>query len=326
MNILAGESMVCDLNCFLNGIKRFCQEVQDVRAKRRTSRRILKIIKIQNEVNNYLRERYVALYLMEAKFESSIQQEKDKIVWQYWDTGLEKAPRIVKASINSVRRNLPSGYKHIVLSDETIRKFVQIPEWIMLKRKNNPSFRTTFFSDILRLFLLEKYGGIWIDATIFMSSEIPAHILKSPFFCFYRGREEPRDALVYESFNPTYFSWRPEFKVRQCNSFLVADKSHPFVSALKEMLLKYWEREDEIRHYFIFQLLFEELIKTPPYSGIKWDCENDLKIHRMLFDVKRSFNQEQWGEMCSSCYVHKLTYYKDAEKDSFYSYIEKFGS
>ena len=152
MNILAGESMVCDLNCFLNGIKRFCQEVQDVRAKRRTSRRILKIIKIQNEVNNYLRERYVAPYLMEAKFESSIQQEKDKIVWQYWDTGLEKAPRIVKASINSVRRNLPSGYKHIVLSDETIRI---TPE----EQSHLTSFRTTFFQIFFDYFCWKNTAG-----------------------------------------------------------------------------------------------------------------------------------------------------------------------
>lgn len=45
----------------------------------------------------------------------------------------------------------------------------------------------------------------------------------------------------------------------------------------------------------------------------------------MLFEVKKSFNQEQWDEICSSCYVHKLTYYKDAGKDSFYSYIEQLG-
>ena len=306
-------------------LEKLRQMYADWKVRRKTSRRILKIIDKQEKISKYLLREYLDPFLLRAKPDLKQLSEKERVIWQYWDTGLERAPKIVKTSVKSVRKHLPSGYKHVLLTDENIYEYVQIPDWVKEKRRNNPSFRTTFFSDILRLFLLEKYGGIWIDATIFMSSEIPAYILKSPFFCFYRGAE-PRDALVYESFNPTYFSWRPEFKVRQCNSFLVADKSHPFVSALKEMLLSYWEREDEIRHYFIFQLLFEELIKTPPYSGIKWDCENDLRIHRMLFEVKKSFNQEQWDEICSSCYVHKLTYYKDAGKDSFYSYIEQLGS
>lgn len=317
--------MACDLNYFLNGIRRLYQKVQDVRTKQRTSRRILKNIEAQKEVDNYLREKYVTPYLMDAKPDISTQQEKDKIVWQYWDAGLENAPKIVKASVSSVRRNLPSGYKHIVLSDETIHKFVQIPEWVALKRKNNSAFRTTFFSDVLRLFLLEKYGGVWIDATILMTSEIPSKILDKTFFCFYRGLEPP-ESWVYEKFNPAYFSWRPEFKVRLCNSFLISNELHPFVVALKDILLKYWGNESEIRHYFILQIMFQQLINAYPYSCVEWDHEDDLKIHRMLFSVKEPFSQAKWDEICSSCYVHKLTYYKDAGKDSFYSYIEQLGS
>lgn len=148
------------------------------------SHQISKIIDDQGRVSDYLLSEYINPYLFSVKESMQVLNTREKIVWQYWDTGLEKAPKIVKASMNSVSKNLPKGYQHILLSDESIREYVDLPEWVIQKHATNPSFRTPFFSDILRLFLLEKYGGVWVDATIFMSSEIPRSVLSSPFFVF----------------------------------------------------------------------------------------------------------------------------------------------
>lgn len=230
------------------------------KASARLERRISKIRCKQDQVYNYLKKEYLKPYLFYVNPNSVSLGEREKIVWQYWDSGEESAPLIVQSCIHSVRQNLPFGYRHIVLNDKNINDYVQIPDWVIEKRKNNPSFRIPFFSDILRLCLLEKYGGVWIDATIFLSDQIPGNILKSSFFVFYRGKEPP-DHEIYEKFDPSYFSWQEAFKVKLCNSFIISDKSHPFISALKSILLRYWREENEFQHYFVFQMLFDQLIK-----------------------------------------------------------------
>lgn len=306
---------------FLNRCRQVVQMQKKLRRERRLSHQISKIIDDQGRVSDYLLREYINPYLLSVKESIQVLNTREKIVWQYWDTGLEKAPKIVKASMNSVSKNLPKGYQHILLSDESIREYVDLPEWVIQKHATNPSFRTPFFSDILRLFLLEKYGGVWVDATIFMSSEIPRSVLSSSFFVFYRGSEPP-NSIIYEKFNPMYFSWRTGFKVRMCNSFIVSNKAHPFVSALKELLLRYWSRENEFMHYFIFQILFEELINAFPFCNVQWRHEDDLNIHKMLFEVKNIYNEIDWERLCNTCFVHKLTYYNDADVKSHYEHIK----
>lgn len=270
-------------------------------------RRIRKNIKKQNKTYFYLEKKYLRPYLISTSPDFSLLREKERIVWQYWDSGIDGAPLVVRSSIKSVQDNLPDGYKHIVLNDKNLHEYVEIPDWIMDKRRTNREFRTVFFSDILRLYLLEKYGGVWIDATIFMSAQIPGHVLNSSFFVFYRG-EEPAEREIYERFDPNYFSWRKEFKVKLCNSFIVADRGHPFLTALKDILVRYWKEENTFRHYFILQMLFEQLIKVEPYSNVKWDSMDDLDIHRMQFEMGKSFTKERWDRLRSLCFAHKLSY------------------
>lgn len=214
----------------LNKFNQAIQWLKNKNRERALNRKISKIIDDQKKISDYLVKEYLNPYLSSEGLDLSISQEREKIIWQYWNAGLEEAPAIVKASIDSVRKNLPDGYRHVILCDKNIHEYVDIPDWVKDKYLNNRSFRATFFSDVLRLLLLEKYGGVWVDATIFMSSEIPSHVLNSPFFVFYRGLE-PSDSKIYEKFNPMYFSWRPNFKVRLCSSFIISNKSHPFVSA-----------------------------------------------------------------------------------------------
>lgn len=45
----------------------------------------------------------------------------------------------------------------------------------------------THLSDLLRLELLIRYGGLWIDSTTYMTGTIPAYIDDSNFFVYRNG-------------------------------------------------------------------------------------------------------------------------------------------
>ena len=291
----------------------------------RHERKIRSKIKSQQETLHFLQKKYLRPYFEEKSLQFfNIKPKKDlssKVVWQYWGQGLNNLRQPVDCCMKSVQSNLPDGYKYIVLTDKNVQEWLDIPSFVSERLNNGNGYSHTFYSDILRLALLNAYGGVWVDATILLTGQIPAKYLESSLFCFYRGAQ-PNYWKQWEIFNPMYFSWRKAFKVRMCNSFLISKPNHPIISALLDLLLNYWKCENNWKHYFIFQLLFDELIKKY-LPNQDWTSENDLLCHELLFHCQQPFDINQWQLILEHSSIHKLTYYNDSDPSSFYSYILK---
>ena len=84
-----------------------------------------------------------------------------KIVWSYWND--ENIPPTIKKIMDQRAVTLPD-WEFIVLTDATI------PEYLSDYPSNYNTLRQSHKSDWLRLALLEKYGGCWLDATIVVNS------------------------------------------------------------------------------------------------------------------------------------------------------------
>src|ERR1700748_2440425 len=80
-----------------------------------------------------------------------------KTIWFLWLQGLDNAPLVVQKCYESWLKHNP--YWTITFLDETnIRDFVSLPD-VQITRQS--------LSDVLRINLLAKYGGIWVDATCY---------------------------------------------------------------------------------------------------------------------------------------------------------------
>ena len=85
-----------------------------------------------------------------------------RIIWAYWhDTDI---PKDVKQILDHRQRILTS-WTFIILTDSTIDQYVSG------KPTNFDTLRESHKSDWLRLALLKKYGGCWMDASIIVNSE-----------------------------------------------------------------------------------------------------------------------------------------------------------
>ena len=91
--------------------------------------------------------------------------EHPKIVWWCWLQGLDNAPDIVKACLRSLQRHLPKDYEIRIIDEHNWKEWVTLPQYIVEKRSAG-RIPAALFSDLLRLELLIKYGGTWIDATV----------------------------------------------------------------------------------------------------------------------------------------------------------------
>lgn len=108
--------------------------------------------------------------------------EEDQTIFVYWKQGWDKAPDIVKKCIGSVKANA-CNHSVILLDENNVKDYVQMPDYIECKHKDG-HIKEALYSDLLRLSLLIKYGGCWIDATCFLSKPIPQYLFNSGFFMF----------------------------------------------------------------------------------------------------------------------------------------------
>ena len=95
-------------------------------------------------------------------------------IWMCWWQGEENAPEIVRACIDSVRRNA-GGHEVVVITDENLSKYVDIPEWALDKVHAGIMSRT-HLSDLLRLSLLAEHGGLWLDATFYCTGPLDGYM------------------------------------------------------------------------------------------------------------------------------------------------------
>lgn len=178
-------------------------------------------------------------------------REHSSYVWVSWLQGYEAAPELVRACIDSTRQ-YSEGLDFVLITLDNYRRYVEIPDYIISKFEQG-IISWTFFSDILRLSLLEKYGGLWVDATVFCLGDFRWIYEKSDFFAF---RVNDGGAIIADS-------W-----------FLYSVKGHILIVETLRLLKMYCKEMNRMEHYFILHFFFrmvaecydEEWKQVPHYS------------------------------------------------------------
>jgi len=94
-------------------------------------------------------------------YNDNIKYYLPKKTWTYWDNDI---PPYVENIINLRNANL-DGYEHIILSDSNIYNYIDKKEF----PKNYNQLGKQHKADWIRLYLLYKYGGTWIDSSIIIT-------------------------------------------------------------------------------------------------------------------------------------------------------------
>ena len=118
--------------------------------------------KIRRVLKGRFCQSFLKPYIQDAEAEKINFSDKNKTyrIWQYWDSGIENAPEIVKACVNSVEK-YKGSLERVILDDNSIKNYVTIPDYIY-KLKEKGVISKAHFADILRTYLLYEYGGCWI--------------------------------------------------------------------------------------------------------------------------------------------------------------------
>jgi len=214
-------------------------------------------------------------------------------IWQFWDNPLgQMTPAIVKASLESVAK-FKVNFEHKVLDSSTMADYSDLPGYVLDKFRKG-QIDHTHFSDLLRLNLLKNHGGIWLDATGYMTDSVPGYILDEDFFVFLTGEL-------------THF---PYSFIQSC--FIRAKKSSFLCEAWYQMAIAYWEKETKKLDYFQIHLMFKALVEKNRTAADLFEkmphiIEDGFQqlVGKKLLD---KFDVNEWESIKKASFFQKTTY------------------
>lgn len=181
-----------------------------------------------------------------------------KIIWICWFQGVESAPDLVKRCIESVQHHV-SDAEVILLNDDNIPKFLDLPDHIKKKYASGLISKAQY-SDIVRTSLLYQYGGVWMDATLFMTKKLPDSFYENEFSSL---RFEHNEYALSQGRWTAYF--------------LSSRKGSALIKLVRDILYGYWLHNDKLIEYFLIDYSFlyarekyfhfQQLMNEQPVTG-----------------------------------------------------------
>lgn len=233
----------------------------------------------------------------------------NKVIWIFWWQGIENAPDLVKVCYRSVAKNM-KDWGIVLITHNNYKVYTNIPDFI-IDKLDKGIITLTHFSDILRLDLLIRYGGLWLDATVLCTDgNFPMIILQS-------------DLFVYQTQKPG-----ADGKATLMSSWCMwAKPDNHILKITQEMIYTYWEQYNYMMDYFLLHQFMtivmnefpEEACRIPPYTN-----ENP---HILLLHFFDKYDEILWEDWKRQSIFHKLSYKLNREKlkeeGTFYDVIIK---
>lgn len=244
-------------------------------------------------------------YVIDNYKEENIKKFSD-FVWICWFQGVDNAPPLVKSCINSVKKNIPNK-KVIVLDNTNIDKYVEFPDYIIKKRKKG-LIGDALYSDLIRLQLLNKYGGLWVDSTVYMTDTVKDEFFEQELFVF-------KEISLFQ---------KEELPIRASNWLIYSCSNNNILMLTERLLLEYWKREKYPRNYYIFHLFFSMATKKYSDDWKKVSSFSNINNHILQFELLEEYNENRWEEIKNIAIFHKLNrrIFTDDKKSNYYHIIE----
>lgn len=252
-----------------------------------------------NFLSNFIESNYKnTIDKFQNKNNSELVTEVPKI-WVFWAQGKDKMPQLVKACYNQL---IKFNQNVILLTNENYKNYVDLPDGI-IKKSYSGKLSWANFSDILRNSLLYKYGGLWIDATVWVSGKIPFEKFEHLQFFSPNGivPYSKKAMCFWTSYSYNWSTW-----CLWSNS-----KNLPLFGFTSE-IMKEIALSDKVWPDYVFQdFLYFFAIQN--LSGIESVFKENSKIkcnkrNELATIMNQPFIQSKYQELCKNDFVFKLSY------------------
>ena len=152
----------------------------------------------------------------------------------------------------------------------------------------------THMTDLLRLELLIKYGGTWIDSTVLCTSsieEIPEYYFGSDLF-FYQTLKPGRDGQA-----TVLSSW-----------YMSATTNNKILMATRYLCYEYWKKNNDMVDYFLLHDFFQIVLEYYEDDWHKVVPVSNSAPHILLLRLFDKYDEKMLEYIKNQTPFHKLSY------------------
>lgn len=231
-------------------------------------------------------------------------------IWWCWLQGEKNMPLIPKLCLDSLRK-YSNNHPVVLITLDNFREYVSLnPKVLSLYHEGKIS--NAHFSDILRINLLNQNGGLWVDSTVLLTSDIDENIFKSSFFTI-----KIKELGVYVS------------KCRWSTFCLGGYKQNILFGMVSDIFDKYIEKTDVFADYFMFDAIINTLYNRVPAikDMIDNNLYNNLNVHSLSGILNDDFDTDIFRKITEDTNMFKLNWkaYNSDElvnnRNNYFNYI-----
>lgn len=239
------------------------------------------------KISSYIYDNYVENNVDLNLLEVDLTKNSGPIWIMWWESDTKYMPVEVSACIASVLRNA-GEHKVVIINKDNFKEYVDIPPYI-LSLLAEGKISLAAFSDYMRFKLLYKFGGLWIDATVFLSDEIPSDIWE---YSFYSRRRSTQ--------NDDFWIWSI-FYIGGC-------RLNPLFHYITDIYDEYWKKNNDLLDYLMTDCIIQSLYANIPQ--IKKMIQQVPVNNSGTFILEQHFNEDcrMLKTVPHDVYMHKTTY------------------
>lgn len=245
--------------------------------------------------------------------ESSQIEKSARIIWVCWFQGKNNMPELVSMCYRNLQRKITgTKIKLILLTHNNIDKYIDIP--IHIKEKYHSGIiSNAHYSDIVRFKVLRKYGGCWMDATIFATDNINHALFEKKFHTL---KMHPQLCPM----EPCMGLWS--------GFFIVGHRGLSLFKILDDCLDIYWQNHNIAIDYIMFDYMMLVAYRNHNDVRITMDSVpyNNEELWYLWNNIEEPFDDQLYRHICNKGQFYKLSYQKKLKKEvlgrqSVYGYL-----
>lgn len=273
-----------------------------------TNKLLRALKRFSSNPNDFLHAKLLMRLLLRSRLQSSMRRDVafpdpmrivqfDKLpVWRFWHSGwsAEKLPDVVRVCDESVETYLGAEFEIIRLSDDNFLDYVKLPDSVLAAYKKG-RLSKNHFSDILRLWLVAAYGGLWLDATVYIS--------RQPTFL-------NEDTFVYSQFPIDHARYGLS---RYVGWLLWSQAPSPWFGSAYRCFLNSWVNSGgRVRDYTLIDLCLEESAALSVEAGRHLRFESQANASIVQAAMRRDVGIGNFYTALDQFDVHKLSLEKSS--------------
>ena len=225
--------------------------------------------------------------------ETKVSSAEPPVIWIYWNDD-SYMPQMVKNLINQIREH-SNGAKVVVVTEETVTDYVQFDDVVWRKYKEG-KISLTHFSDLLRVSLLYRYGGVYMDSTLWLIRPLPKCVTDSDFYTYRSDDVDETNAS----------------RARWSSFFIACHKGNLMMKAALDVFVEYWHRYDYLVDYVLIDYTFNLLYDKIPSVRNMIDAVpvNNTNIWQLQPCVHKAYSETDFKSLFDDKerFLYKLSY------------------